>query len=216
MLWIAERDWSCQGEKTTFQRTGKGPRMRHLRQRSSPSIQVKLHASCKDLLFSILFQLKRFNHFIYNVCSFYPNYVSKIDLFCVYWLWSNLNPVTAEMKETDRFLMDFPKSEVLILVFAASNYFLPPFIQTMPKLKVLVLINNASSGRILHNLTIFTYSNLRSVWFKKITVLPLTNITPLQNLQKMSLVLCELSKSLQGSTECKNKTLILHESISRI
>ena len=106
------------------------------------------------------------------------------------------------MKESDWFSMDFPKAEVLILIFAAGNYFLPPFIQTMPKLKVLVLINNASSSTILHNLTIFaSLTNLRSVWFEKITMPPLAKIAPLQNLQKMYLVLCELRKSLKGSTE---------------
>ncbi|KAG2630351.1 putative disease resistance protein At5g47280 [Panicum virgatum] len=109
---------------------------------------------------------------------------------------------TGEMKESDWFQMSFPKAEVLILNFASSVYYLPPFIATMQNLKALVLINYGTTSATLDNLSAFTtLSGLRSLWLEKITLPPLPKTTiPLKNLRKISLVLCELSNSLRGST----------------
>ncbi|XP_042411931.1 probable disease resistance protein At5g04720 [Zingiber officinale] len=108
---------------------------------------------------------------------------------------------TGEMKESDWFQMHFPKAEVLILNFSADAYFLPPFLSIMPNLKTLILINYGASCTTLQNLSVFTsLSNLRSLWLEKIAVPPLPKTTvPLQNLRKVSLVLCELTNSLRGS-----------------
>ncbi|KQJ86089.1 putative disease resistance protein At5g47280 [Brachypodium distachyon] len=109
---------------------------------------------------------------------------------------------TGEMKESDWFQMKFPKAEVLILNFASSVYYLPPFIATMQNLKALVLINYGTASAALDNLSAFTMlSDLRSLWLEKITLPPLPKTTiPLKNLRKISLVLCELNDSLRGST----------------
>ncbi|CAN6338760.1 unnamed protein product [Urochloa humidicola] len=109
---------------------------------------------------------------------------------------------TGEMKESDWFQMSFPKAEVLILNFASSVYYLPPFIATMQNLKALVLINYGTTSATLDNLSAFTtLSGLRSLWLEKITLPPLPKTTiPLKNLRKISLVLCELNNSLRGST----------------
>ncbi|OEL22879.1 putative disease resistance protein [Dichanthelium oligosanthes] len=109
---------------------------------------------------------------------------------------------TGEMKESDWFQMSFPKAEVLILNFASSVYYLPPFIATMQNLKALVLINYGTTSTTLDNLSAFiTLSGLRSLWLEKITLPPLPKTTiPLKNLRKISLVLCELNNSLRGST----------------
>ncbi|KAI4987165.1 hypothetical protein ZWY2020_019965 [Hordeum vulgare] len=109
---------------------------------------------------------------------------------------------TGEMKESDWFQMSFPKAEVLILNFASSVYYLPPFIATMQNLKALVLINYGTTSAALDNLSAFTtLSDLRSLWLEKITLPPLPKSTiPLKNLRKISLVLCELNNSLRGST----------------
>jgi len=106
------------------------------------------------------------------------------------------------MKESDWFQISFPKAEVLILNFASSLYYLPPFIATMQNLKALVLINYGTSSAALDNLTAFTTLNgLRSLWLEKIRLPPLPKTTiPLKNLHKISLVLCELNSSLRGST----------------
>uniref|UniRef100_A0A0E0BUM1 Uncharacterized protein n=1 Tax=Oryza glumipatula TaxID=40148 RepID=A0A0E0BUM1_9ORYZ len=108
---------------------------------------------------------------------------------------------TGEMKESDWFQMSFPKAEVLILNFASSVYYLPPFIATMQNLKALVLINYGTISATLDNLSAFTtLSDLRSLWLEKITLPPLPKTTiPLKNLRKISLVLCELTNSLRGS-----------------
>ncbi|KAF0888914.1 hypothetical protein E2562_020136 [Oryza meyeriana var. granulata] len=108
---------------------------------------------------------------------------------------------TGEMKESDWFQMSFPNTEVLILNFASSVYYLPPFIATMQNLKALVLINYGTSSATLDNLSAFTTLNdLRSLWLEKITLPPLPKTTiPLKNLRKISLVLCELTNSLRGS-----------------
>ncbi|KAM0908136.1 hypothetical protein ACQ4PT_015667 [Festuca glaucescens] len=109
---------------------------------------------------------------------------------------------TGEMKESDWFQMSFPKAEVLILNFASSVYYLPPFIATMQNLKALVLINYGTTSAALDNLSAFTMlSDLRSLWLEKITLPPLPKSTiPLKSLRKISLVLCELNNSLRGST----------------
>ncbi|GFY86904.1 ADR1-like 2 [Actinidia rufa] len=108
---------------------------------------------------------------------------------------------TGEMREMDWFSMEFPKAEVLILNFSSSEYFLPPFIDNMPKLKTLVLINYSTSNAVLHNLSVVTnLSNLRSLWFEKISVPQLPETTlPLKNLRKISLVLCKINTSLDDS-----------------
>ncbi|KAF8405132.1 hypothetical protein HHK36_010030 [Tetracentron sinense] len=108
---------------------------------------------------------------------------------------------TGEMKKEDWFHMDFPKAEVLILNFASNDYFLPPFIASMPKLRALIIINYSTSNTVLHNLSVFHHlGNLRSLWFEKITVpqLPKTTV-PLRNLRKISLVLCKVNNILHGS-----------------
>ncbi|GAB4846477.1 DNA-binding transcription factor adr1 [Ancistrocladus abbreviatus] len=108
---------------------------------------------------------------------------------------------TGEMKEMDWFQMQFPNAEVLILNFSSNKYFLPPFINNMPKLRALVLINNSTSHAVLYNLSVFaTMPNLRSLWFERISVPQLPKSTiPLKNARKISLVLCKIDTSLDPS-----------------
>jgi Leucine-rich repeat (LRR) protein len=94
-----------------------------------------------------------------------------------------------------------PKTEVLVLNFSSDEYCLPPFLNNMPKLRALILINYSNSSAVLHNSSVFSsLINLRSLWFEKISipVLPDTTI-PLKNLQKVSLVLCDISRSVNHS-----------------
>lgn len=115
---------------------------------------------------------------------------------------NTVTSITGEMKESDWFQMYFPNAEVLMLNFSASTYFLPPFIEMMPKLKSLVLINYGTVSAVLHNLSVFSsLDELRKIWLEKISVPPLCKTTvPLVNLKKLSLVLCEVSKSFNGSS----------------
>ncbi|CAA3025968.1 probable disease resistance At4g33300 [Olea europaea subsp. europaea] len=108
---------------------------------------------------------------------------------------------TGEMREMNWFRMDCPKAEVLILNFSSNEYFLPPFLDNMPKLRALILINYSTSNAIVHNLSVFNnLANLRSLWFEKIYVPRLFDTTtPLKNLQKVSLILCDIDNSLDQS-----------------
>ncbi|MBA0849724.1 hypothetical protein Goshw_019982 [Gossypium schwendimanii] len=105
---------------------------------------------------------------------------------------------TGEMREMDWFHMEFPKTEVLILNFCSDKYFLPPFIDDMPKLRALIVINHGTTEATLENFSVFTnLANLRSLWLEKVSVPQLSNATiPLRNLRKLSMVLCKVSNSL--------------------
>ncbi|KAI3807255.1 hypothetical protein L1987_23180 [Smallanthus sonchifolius] len=65
---------------------------------------------------------------------------------------------TGEMREMDWLKMEFPKAEVLILNFDSTDYFLPPFIENMPKLRALVLINYSTKIAEIHNLSVLEVS----------------------------------------------------------
>lgn len=108
---------------------------------------------------------------------------------------------TGEMKVMDWFPMEFPKAEVLILNFSSSEYFLPPFISNMPRLRALILINNSTSHAVLLNLSVFAnMPNLRSLWFEKISVPQLPKSTlPMGRLRKISLVLCKFDTDFDQS-----------------
>ncbi|KAL7616870.1 hypothetical protein Lser_V15G00748 [Lactuca serriola] len=102
---------------------------------------------------------------------------------------------TGEMKETDWSKMEFPKAEVLILNFDSTDYFLPPFIENMPKLRALVVINyNTKTAEVLNLWVLGKSSHLRSIWMEKITIpeLPKT-IIPFTNLEKISFLLCKIN-----------------------
>ncbi|KAA8537699.1 hypothetical protein F0562_027311 [Nyssa sinensis] len=104
---------------------------------------------------------------------------------------------TGEMGEMDWFKMEFPNAEVLILNFSSNEYFLPPFIDNMPKLRALILINYSTSNAVLHNLSVFAnLTNLRSLCFEKISFPLLPDTIPMKSLEKISLVLCKIDNSL--------------------
>ncbi|KAK8643066.1 hypothetical protein V6N13_012382 [Hibiscus sabdariffa] len=108
---------------------------------------------------------------------------------------------TGEMREMDWYRMEFPKAEVLILNFASSEYFLPPFIDDMPKLRALIVINYGTTEATLLNFSVFTnLANLQSLWLEKVLVPELSNATaPLRNLRKLSAVLCKVNNSFNPS-----------------
>lgn len=106
-----------------------------------------------------------------------------------------------DMYEMDWFQMEFPKAEVLILNFSSKDYFLPPFMINMPKLRALIIINYNSANAVLRNFPDFlSLASLRSLWLEKVSVPQLSNATlPLRHLRKLSLVLCNISNSFDQS-----------------
>lgn len=96
--------------------------------------------------------------------------------------------------------MEFPKAEVLIINFSSSQYFLPPFIDKMPNLRALILINYSASYSSIQNFHVFkNLTTLRSLWLEKVSV-PQLSDTPLINLHKLFVVLCKINNNLDGKT----------------
>ncbi|KHN12752.1 Putative disease resistance protein [Glycine soja] len=103
---------------------------------------------------------------------------------------------TGEMKEVDWCNLEFPKAEVLILNFTSTEYFLPPFINRMPNLRALIIINYSATYACLLNVSVFkNLSNLRSLWLEKVSTPELSSIV-LENLGKLFIVLCKVNNSL--------------------
>ncbi|XP_043696759.1 probable disease resistance protein At5g66890 [Telopea speciosissima] len=89
--------------------------------------------------------------------------------------------------------MHFPEAEALILDFFATKYTLPPFMDKMEKLKVLIIVNHGHYYTQLSCLTTPGYfSHLKRVRLEKVLIPSLNEISmPLKNLQKISLFMCQ-------------------------
>ncbi|CAN6582725.1 unnamed protein product [Malus baccata var. baccata] len=123
--------------------------------------------------------------------------IDEEEAFAILVELSNKNLLTL----MDWFQMEFPKCEVLILNFSSDDeYLLPPFIENMPKLRALIIMNYSTSNAILNGFSVFSnLSNLRSLWLEKVSVPQLSTI-PLKNLRKIYIILCKISNSLDQST----------------
>ncbi|KAH9312756.1 hypothetical protein KI387_027791, partial [Taxus chinensis] len=89
--------------------------------------------------------------------------------------------------------MDFSQAEALVLVFAASEYFLPSFMGTMQRLKALLLFNYGSKRATVKGLaTLSSLFKLKSIRLESLILPPLQELSKvLPNLEKLSLSLCE-------------------------
>eukprot|EP01018_Ginkgo_biloba_P002523 Gb_38650 [translate_table: standard] len=107
---------------------------------------------------------------------------------------------TGAMDEKQWCQMDFPAAEALVLNFAASEYYLPSFLRTMHKLKVLIIVNHNSKRAKLKGLSAFpSLTQLKSVRLERVIVPPLQEHSQsLQKLEKLSLILCEGSGNMTG------------------
>ena len=106
--------------------------------------------------------------------------------------------IVGEMKERDWCKLEFPKAEVLIINFTSKDYFLPPFIDKMPNLRALIVINYSASYACLHNVSIFNnLANLRSLWLEKVSVPQFGGIL-MENLGKLFIVSCKINNNLEG------------------
>eukprot|EP01018_Ginkgo_biloba_P002525 Gb_38651 [translate_table: standard] len=96
--------------------------------------------------------------------------------------------------------MDFPEVEALIINFAGGEYFLPSFIETMHELKVLIVVSHSSKRATLKGLSVLSsLSQLKSVYFERVIAPPLhEHSESLQNLEKLSLILCEGCGNMNG------------------
>lgn len=106
--------------------------------------------------------------------------------------------IAGEMKESDWCKLEFPKAEVLIINFTSNDYFLPPFMDKMPNLRALIVINYSASYACLHNVSVFkNLAHVRSLWLEKVSIPQFEGIV-MENLSKLFIVLCKLNNSLEG------------------
>ncbi|XP_057836439.1 probable disease resistance protein At4g33300 isoform X2 [Cryptomeria japonica] len=89
--------------------------------------------------------------------------------------------------------MNLPETEALVLLFSASEYFLPPFLKTMKKLKFLMVCNLSSKRATIKGLdTLSSLTQLRSVRLERVVAPTIPKQSKvIQNLDKLSLSLCE-------------------------
>ncbi|XP_043709008.1 probable disease resistance protein At5g66900 [Telopea speciosissima] len=98
--------------------------------------------------------------------------------------------------------MHLPEVEVLNLNFSASKYTLPPLMEKMEKLKVLIIVNYGRNHAKLSDLTPLNYLGyLKRIRLEKVLVPSLHKLeTPMINLQKISLSMCEVGETLRDCT----------------
>ena len=89
--------------------------------------------------------------------------------------------------------MNFPNAKALILNISASEYFLPPFMQSMHKLEVLMIFNHNTKRARLKGISVFSsLSQLKVVQLEGVIVPPLQEYChSWQQLEKLSFILCE-------------------------
>ncbi|GLJ19874.1 hypothetical protein SUGI_0360190 [Cryptomeria japonica] len=76
---------------------------------------------------------------------------------------------TGSMAENDWYAMNLSETEALVLHFSASEYFLPPFLKTMKKLKVLIVCNLGSERATIKGLdALSSLTQLRSVRLERL------------------------------------------------
>ncbi|GLJ58452.1 hypothetical protein SUGI_1450210 [Cryptomeria japonica] len=100
---------------------------------------------------------------------------------------------TGSMAENDWYEMNLSKTEALVLHFSASEYFLPPFLKTMKKLKILIVCNLGSERSTIKGLdALSSLTQLRSVHLERLVAPTIPKQGKvIQNLDKLSLSLCE-------------------------
>eukprot|EP00253_Pinus_taeda_P017312 PITA_17312 len=100
---------------------------------------------------------------------------------------------TGPMEEQDWCQIYFPQVEALTLFFSATEYCLPTFLHTMPKLKVLIIYNYNTKRAILNGLAGFSsVTQLKSLLLQKLIVPPIYEYCrSWECLEKLSVCLCE-------------------------
>eukprot|EP00253_Pinus_taeda_P006183 PITA_06183 len=100
---------------------------------------------------------------------------------------------TGAMEDDQWCEMNFGEAEALVLLFSASKYFLPSFLSSMRKLKVLIVFNYGYKKATVNGLpALSSLTQLKTIHLEKLNVPPLQEHSKvLQNLEKLSLRLCE-------------------------
>jgi len=97
---------------------------------------------------------------------------------------------TGAMEESQWREMNFGETEALVLLFSAGQYFLPSFVSSMRKLKVLIIFNYGSKRATMNGLpALSSLTELKTIRLERLIVPPLQEHSKV--LQKLSLSLCE-------------------------
>ncbi|XP_059074885.1 probable disease resistance protein At4g33300 [Cryptomeria japonica] len=100
---------------------------------------------------------------------------------------------TGPMGKNQWYGMNFPEAEALILLFTANEYYLPSFLKSMKKLKFLMVFNYGTKrATVKVQEPLSSLTQLRSVRLERVIAPALLKQSKvLQNLEKLSLSLCE-------------------------
>ncbi|KAF5736110.1 hypothetical protein HS088_TW14G00244 [Tripterygium wilfordii] len=93
-----------------------------------------------------------------------------------------------------------PEVVALVLNFRSQNYKLPEFIQKMDKLKALIITNYGVSASEISDL--FVLGSLSNIKRIRLELVSLPSLSPIQlhNLQKLSLVMCNVGQAFRCCT----------------
>ncbi|XP_062002264.1 probable disease resistance protein At5g66910 [Rosa rugosa] len=98
--------------------------------------------------------------------------------------------------------MELPEAEVLVLNFQTKNYALPKFVDTMHKLKVLIVTNYGFSPAELSNIPLLALlSHLKRIRLERVSIPSITkNPIQLVGLKKISLFMCTIGKAFSDGS----------------
>ncbi|XP_010255127.1 PREDICTED: putative disease resistance protein At5g47280 isoform X1 [Nelumbo nucifera] len=108
--------------------------------------------------------------------------------------------LTGERSPSNWCDMQLPEAVVLILDFLAMEYSVPPFLEKMGKLKVLIMTSHGQKPAKLKGglQALGNVAQLKRIRLEKISIPSLT--VPLKNLRKISLVMCEVGQAFSNCT----------------
>ncbi|XP_059071826.1 probable disease resistance protein At4g33300 [Cryptomeria japonica] len=100
---------------------------------------------------------------------------------------------TGPMEAKHWFQLNFPETEALLLFFTSNEYFLPPFLKSMKKLKFLMVFNYGTKRATIKGLDVLSsLTQLKSVRLQRLIASPvLKQSKEISSLEKLCLSLCE-------------------------
>eukprot|EP00253_Pinus_taeda_P016427 PITA_16427 len=113
---------------------------------------------------------------------------------------------TGAMEKDQWSEINFRQAEALVLLFSGSKYFLPTFLSSMKKLKVLIVFNYGSKRATMNGLpALSSLTQLKTIHLERLHVPPLQEHSKvLQNLEKLSLSLCEGLGNMSGFNDTQS------------
>ncbi|XP_057873846.2 probable disease resistance protein At4g33300 [Cryptomeria japonica] len=175
----------------------------------------ELHISQRDVIRDLIFYLGHEDNILHRKRLFIErkngSLLGKHELFRGRAFDAQILCIlTGPMEENDWYDMNFPETESLLLLFTSTEYCLPPFLKTMKKLKFLMISNCGIDKATVEGLDVLSSLNqLKSVRMERL-ISPLggkQGIEALQNIEKLSLSLCEGFENIPAFTSLQDLNL---------